>query len=201
MAGISDHKTFSDAWYQVAPEGSSKQDSETEYFKIGDSAKAIEAIEKKEQNGSSLSGILRSLSSIINYDDPVILEEQKKVLRYLLNKKHLCPTIEKIQGGRYESDTIGYYIPNGQFEKFADSIQLNPKVKAWHVANRADVAGKMSSMFKSYPSGESESSSTPYTSPTGDYKGGKGRKTRRTKRSKRTKRNKQSKKRRSTRRR
>ena len=109
--------------------------------------------------------------------------------------KHLCPTIKKNNG------EIVYYIPDKTFESFANDIELNPTVKAWHVANRADVAGKWSSMLKSYPSGESATSSNEYTSPTGDYKGGKGRKTRRTKRSKQTKRRKQSKKRRSTRRR
>lgn len=122
-------------------------------------------------------------------------KNQKTVLRYLLNMKHLCPTIKKNNG------QIDYYIPDGQFEGFANDIQLNPKVKAWHVANRADVASKMSSRFKSYPSGESATYSNKYISTIGDYKGGKGRKTRRSKRSKRTKRSKQSKKRRSTRRR
>jgi hypothetical protein len=170
-------------------------------FKNGNVDECIENItqlgKKKEPLGPLPISLLLSRSYNTNGVNTTEDQEknQKTVLSYLLNMKHLCPTIEKKNG------EIVYNIPDKTFESFANDIQLNPKVKAWHVANRADVAGKMSSKFKSYPSGESATYSNEYISTIGDYKGGKGRKTRRSKRSKRTKRSKQSKKRRSTRRR
>lgn len=170
-------------------------------FKNGNVVECIKNIDQLRARGEPLGPLPLSLLVSRSYNTNGVKttedqeNNQKKVLRYLLNMKHLCPTIKKNNG------EIVYYIPDKTFESFANDIELNPTVKAWHVANRADVAGKMSSMFKSYPSGESATSSNEYTSPTGDYKGGKGRKTRRTKRSKQTKRRKQSKKRRSTRRR